>query len=313
MKDKIWLLALLFIPFVFILIVGIGYLQKETKPLETYSKSGEIKEFYNKRIGTNKQKRMFIVIDDETYYITTGLRWALDDDILIETLAPLNNVEIEYIVNGDIKSVVAIKESNKSIVTYEETLIGQKEYTNVVSHIAFYAAYLYLLFVVIVMFRMSDKYLLDTTYGFNNKSYLSYLQIIFNIIISICLFSVSFLIIVINKWLYFPLITLAMGYILWSLNSVNKILYGKNGFRVFQYTKCKHYGWNAVKEIVKINKKLIIINFKEAYNLNNPKVSSYKKVAKLNNNKYWYKLRIKNASIKEFDELYQKYYLKNKK
>ena len=59
MKDKIWLLALLLIPFVFILIVGIGYLQKETKPLETYSKSGEIKEFYNKRIGTNKQKRMF--------------------------------------------------------------------------------------------------------------------------------------------------------------------------------------------------------------------------------------------------------------
>ena len=47
MKDKIWLLALLLIPFVFILIVGIGYLQKETKPLETYSKSGEIKEFYN--------------------------------------------------------------------------------------------------------------------------------------------------------------------------------------------------------------------------------------------------------------------------
>ena len=47
MKDKIWLLALLLIPFVFVLIVGIGYLPNEIEPLETFSKSGEIKEFYN--------------------------------------------------------------------------------------------------------------------------------------------------------------------------------------------------------------------------------------------------------------------------
>ena len=118
MKDKIWLLALLLIPFVFILIVGIGYLQKETKPLETYSKSGEIKEFYNKRIGTNKQKRMFIVIDDETYYITTGLRWPVDDDILIDTWFPASfsrRIRLERV------RIVSFK--SKSLVSSFSTII----------------------------------------------------------------------------------------------------------------------------------------------------------------------------------------------
>ena len=98
-------------------------------------------------------------------------------------------------------------------------------------------------------------------------------------------------------------------YVFWSIISTNRLFYGTSGFRIIKYYKMKHYGWNAVKQIVKIEKRfrtIIIVNFKDSYDLNNVSVLNYILTAKSANNKYYFIISLNRKQTAEFDMLYEK-------
>ena len=310
MKKNIGLILLLIIPIALFIVIGTAIMPKEIILDNIQVENGEITDFFEGANTRRIHKPMYIIINNDKYFIPSAIKWGVDKDKLLEVFAIGNEIEVEYIVNDERKIVVSIKENGEYLITKEEVCDNQFELQDINSKVLLFGGYLFFLYILMQLIFLFKKFKFDFNLGFTNKIYLSKLQIIVNVLISICLFVGSLLIIAVNEWLYFPVITLAMVYVFWSIISTNRLFYGTGGFRIIKYYKMKHYGWNAVKQIVKIKKRfrtIIIVNFKDSYDLANVSVLNYILAAKSNNNKYYFIISLNKKQIVEFDKLYEKY------
>lgn len=315
MKNKFWLICLLVLPIILLLIIGFSLLPKEVVIEDTIVKSGIITEFYKGKNSRSSKIPMYVVIDNERFYVTSGVKWAAKYDELLDVLTVGNEIEIEYITQNKNNSIVSIKVDDSYCVTKDETCTGQYEYLALKSTIIIFGTYLYFLFIFFFII-LDTKFDFDEFDIFSSKVYLSKLQIIINILIIVCLIIGSIFLIIINKWLYFPCVTIIVGYIYWTKISPVRLYFGSYGFNIIKKCKKKHYGWNAVKEIISVRKRfrtIIIINFKESYKYKNTNISEYMNIVKHNKNKYCYKFCLNNQKLLKFNELCKKYYLKKSK
>lgn len=310
MKNKIGLILLLIIPIILFVVMGIAIMPEDITFDNVQKEKGEITDFYEGVNTRRIHKPMYIIINNDKYFIPSAIKWGVDNNQLLNVFTIGNEIEVEYIIKDERKIVISIKENGEYLITKEDTRNNQYKLQDIYSKVLLFGGYLFFLYILMQLIFLFKEFKFDFSLGFTNKIYLSKLQIIVNVLISICLFLGSLLIIAVNEWLYFPAITLAMAYVFWSIISTNRLFYGTGGFRIIKYYKMKHYGWNAVKQIVKIEKRfrtIIIVNFKDSYDLNNVSVLNYILTAKSANNKYYFIISLNKKQIVEFDKLYEKY------
>lgn len=312
MKNNTKPILLMSLPLVFVIILGFIFLLNNVYDGPTKTISGEITLFNegsNRRYGSTP---MHIEIDNDTYIITGGVRWSTDLDDLKETLSLGNTVTIEFYEEVNMKYVVGIKYKDITLVTKDEYIEGQYKQNKLKSTIAFYIAYTYLLIEIMVLLSFSKKFNFDFNLGYLNKVTLYKWKHILNIFISILLIIGSFAVTFINKWLYLPAVTISLAYLFYTFILKDRLYFGKGRFIIFTSGKIKHYGWNAIQEIIKVsykNKMVVVLNFKEKYDLKDNNIKEYLFLAKKRKNKFVYILNLSKDKLKEFNKLEKKYYI----
>ena len=316
MKTFLKSMLLMSTPLVLAIILGFVFLFSDVYDGPTKTTSGEIKIFdkgSSRRYGSTP---MHIEIDGDTYIITGGVRWATNFNELKDTLSVGNVVTVEYYEEANMKYVVGIEYKGNVLVTKNEYIQGQHQQNNLKSTIAFYIAYTYLLIEIMVLLALSKRFNFDCNLGYMNKVTINKSKYIINICISTLLIIGSLAVIAISKWLYLPAITISLAYLFYTLIIRDRVYFGTGGFRILIRCEKKHCGWNAIKEMIKINNKnqnVVVINFKENYNFEGHDIRKYLKLSKNKKNKSVYILSLTKENSKEFDKLQKKYYLcKNK-
>lgn len=315
-KDIIKSLFLMSLPLFLAIFVGFLFLFSDVYDGPTKTITGEITLFdkgSHRRYGSTP---MHIEIDDETYIITGGVRWATDFTELKEALAVGNIVTIEFYEELNMNYVVGIEFKDTVLVTKTEFIEGQNQQNKLKSTIAFYIAYTYLLIEIMVVLALSKKFAFEFNLGYLNKVILNKCKFILNIIITILLIVGSFAVIAINKWFYLPLITISLVYLFYTFILKDKLYFGTGGFRILISCKKKHYSWNSIRELIELNhnnKKIVILNFKDNYCYKGTNVKEYLKLAKAQNDKFVYVLHLSKNNLKEFDKLKKKYYINKHK
>ena len=299
-------------PFVFVVFIGFFFLFTEVYNGPTKTISGEITLFDKGNHSRYGSTPMYIQIDDKTYIITGGVRWTTDFNELKDTLSVGNIVTIEFYEESNMNYVAGIKYKDNILVTKSLFIEGQHQQNELKSTIAFYIAYTYLLIIIMIVLSSSKKFNFDFNLGYMNKVILNKWKFILNVIISFLLIVGSLATIAISKWLYLPSITISLAYIFFTFVLKDKLYFGTGGFRIFISCKKKHYGWNAIKELIEINhknKKIIILNFKDNYCFKGTNIKEYLMFAKEQNNQYVYVFHLTKNNLKEFNKLKKKYYI----
>ncbi|MBQ8292581.1 MAG: hypothetical protein IJX78_02090 [Bacilli bacterium] len=295
------------------IILGFVFLFIDVYDGPTKTISGEISLFDKGGTGRGRSP-MHIKIDNETYIITYGVRWATNHDELKDTLSVGNIVTIEFYEEANMKYVVGIEHEGNVLVTKKEYIEAQNEQNKLRATIYFYIAYTLLLINIMLELSFSGKFGFDYNLGYLNEVTLFKGKHMLNIFISVLLIIGSFAAIGISKWLYFPTITIALAYLFYTITFNGRVYFGTGGFRILIRYKKKHYGWNAIKEMIQVNyknKKVVVINFKENYNFESNDINEYLSLSKKQNNKFVYILYLTKEKSKEFDKLQNKYYKKS--
>lgn len=314
MKKDIFKIVPLFIPCLIAIILGCVFLFSDIYDGPTKTISGDI-SFFNK--GSHHRyysTPMSIEIEGDKYIISGGVRWATDFSDLQGALSIGKTVTIEFYEETNMRYVVGIEGENNFIVTKNDYIEGQYQQNQVKSIIFFFFSYTYFLIIIIILLSMSNKFNYRYNTGFINKVYIRKKKLILNIIISILMMVGSLCVCLISKWLYIPMITLSLVYLFIMVLQSDKIYFGSGGFLLSVCGKKKHYGWNAIKEIIEVKRKktkIVILNFKENYKYNDDSIINYVLLAKKRKNKCIYVLYLKKDMIKSFDALYKKYYKKS--
>ena len=310
-KDNFKFIALLSIPLLIVIILGFAFLCSAAYDGPTESISGEITLFEkgsHRRYGSTP---MYVKIGNEKYIITGGVRWATDFADLKNTLAIGNKVTIEFYEERNVKYVVGIANEDGILVDQSEYIVGQYQQNQSKAMVFFYIAYTYLLIEIMILLSLFMKIGFEYNSGYINKVLLFKWKFILHKCFSVIFIISSLAIIAINKWLYFPTITVSLGFLFWTLNFNDKVYFGTGGFRVFVFGKKKHYGWNAIREIIEVNrkgKKIVVLNFKENYEFSGKNIRGYLALAKKNQNNFVYVLRLTKEHSKAFEQLYRKYH-----
>lgn len=315
-KDLIKSTLLMSLPLVLAFFIGFIFLFADVYDGPTNTISGEITLFdkgSSRRYGSTP---MHIEIDDDIYIITGGVRWATDFNELKDSLSVGNEVTIEFYEEANMKYVVGIEYKGNVLVTKNEYIEGQYRQNNLKSTIAFYTAYTYLLIEIMILLALSKKFSFDFNLGYMNKVTINKLKYFLKICISILLIIGSFAVIAISKWLYLPAITISLAYLFYTLILRDIVYFGTGGFRILIRCEKKNYGWNAIKEMIQVNKKnkkVVVINFKENYNFEGNDIKKYLSLTKKQKNKFVYILYLTKENSKEFDKLQKKYYIRKDK
>ncbi len=313
-KAQLKLISIVSIPVIIFLIIGINYSLQKWDVQDTADVSGTISSFYG---GSNQKylkKPMHIIINNEKYIIIHGIRWAKDHDALVAALVPGNDIKLTYFEKNDEKFVISINYDNKTFVSYEETKMNQELYWNNMASLYFCLAYTYEIIVLLICL-LSQK-TLDMNYntGFCNKIYLFKKQRILEILFIIILLILALVFgILISKWIYLSLLTIAMIIIYYFHSPHNIIYFGKGGFRIKLTHKTMNFGWNALKQVIIIQKKYqnkVILNFKEEVSYDGS-VANYLKLVKDDYLKNVFCLSLNNLEKKEFVKLSNKYFPRN--
>lgn len=299
------------IPIFLAIFIGFFYLFVGVYDGPTKIIIGEITLFDKGSNGRYSNTPMHIEIDDDTYIITGGVRWTTNFNELKDTLSVGNIITIEFYEEANMKYVVGIEYKDNVIVTKDEYIEGQYKQNNLKATIAFYIAYTYLLIEIMILLSFSKKFNFDFDLGYMNKVTINKWKYIFNICISILLIIGSLAVIAISKWLYLPAITISLAYLFYTVILRDRVYFGTGGFRILKSCKKKHYGWNAIKEMIQVNyknKKVVVINFKENYGFKGNDIKEYLKLSKKEKNKFVYILYLRKENLKEFNKLQKKYY-----
>ena len=311
MKTRYKILIMI-IPIFIFSFLSLMVILDETKIENVETTEGIVSEYEPyKRRGRNFDKPGYIILNNEKYFIMSEIYYGFGKDNIKELLSIDSNVILDYYYENDYKYIVGISKNNTQYLTIDDTKCFIDEYTNRLIYLSICVCYTYLLFLIIMLININTDI---SNLSFNDSKYLSKIQIALYVILGIILAVASIILsIIINKWLYFGIITLLFAYIILATKYTNKYYYGNAGILFKIFNKKYRYSWNAVKEIIicKHNKKYIILfNFKEKYNLKNYTIKSYVKYSKDLNNKFVYKITLSHTDFAKF-ELIMKRNLKN--